>query len=175
MGVKKTLLIWMTSLSATFGTAANNPQFNCTTAMTTAATAQTPTEEKRVDFKPGVEEELRSTATKMVWKLGIHLQFGLAKQIIGMEDVLYYGLPVPIWNRIVTALNDSGQRAKIVSALINVVNGALSDDDKKVDQCKAAINGWQSDPLSFAKFLGDAVGMDFISTPKTSQSVNQPK
>jgi hypothetical protein len=169
MSAKKTLVAWMIGLSSVFGTAATaSPLPNKTTAEAATA-AQAPTEEKRVDFKPGVEDELRSTAAKMVWKLGIHLQFSLASQILGMEDVLYYGLPVPVWNRIITALNDDGKRAKILQALTGVVNGALSDDDAKVKKCKDNINGWQKDPLSFAKFLGDAIGDDFINAPQTQQ------
>jgi hypothetical protein len=175
MGIKKTLLIWATSLSTAFGAAAGNPQtgkspFSAATEMATKTT-----EEKRVDFKPGVEKELRNSAAAMVIKLGLHLQFKLAKQMMGMEDVLYYGLPVPVWNRIVTALNDNGDRAKIVQALTNVVSGALSDDKGQVKKCKEIINSWQTNPLGFAKFLGDATGKDFVNPPQTTQPTNQPK
>jgi hypothetical protein len=176
MGAKKTLVIWMTSLCTIFGGAASGTaqtgKLKFDDAM--AVTVTTP-EEKRVDFKPGVEAELRATAKAMFFKLVGHLQLGLAYQIMGMEDVLYYGLPVPVWNRIITALNDDGKRAKIVQALKDVVNGALSDDAKQVKKCKASINGWQADPLSFAKFLGDATGEDFINAPQTQQFQNKPQ
>ena len=185
MGAKKTLLIWMTSLCTVFGASAASPQQagklqldGTTTSITTAPnhTLLQEAPEKRVEFKPGVEEGLRSTATTMVIKLALDLKFGLAKQIIGMEDILYYGLPVPVWNRIVTALNDEQKCAQIIQALKDVVNGAISGDEKTAKKNKDLINGWEKEPISFAKFLGDAVDMDFINPPKTTPAPqNQPK
>ena len=184
MGAKKTLIIWMTSLCTVFGTAAVYPQpdklqFNDTmTSITTAAGRELPQtpEEKRVEFKPGVEEGLRSAAVKMVWKLGINFHFELAMQITKMENILYYGLPIPVWNRIITALNDEQKRAEILKALKKVVEDVIGDDDALAKKNRDLIDGWEKKPLGFAKFLGDAVDMDFINPPKTTPTQqNQPQ
>jgi hypothetical protein len=171
MGAKKTLVAWMIGLSSVFSSAAaysqqsTKPRPNAPLAVATFA--QTPAEEKRVDFKPGVEEDLRAIAAKSIWRLAIRGEFALVKQIWGMEDVLYYGLPIPVWNRIVTSLNDPNDRKKIVAALDQIVTDAISSDKKVAQKARSNINGWEKDPLSFAKFLGDAVGKDFINAPKT--------
>ncbi len=170
MSAKKTLLIWMTSLGSVFASAAQDNRGHAQTlsAINTynAALAPQKQDEKRIDFAPGVESDLRAIAAKSIWRLSLRGEFSLVKQIWGMEDVLYYGLPIPVWNRIVTSLNDAGDRDKIIKALDNIVTNSISKDKKVAKQARDDINSWEKDPLSFARFLGGAVGKDFVQDTK---------
>ncbi|MCE9508519.1 MAG: hypothetical protein K8R48_09460, partial [Alphaproteobacteria bacterium] len=170
---------WMIGLSSVFGSAAAYPQQSPKSQpyapLAVATFAQTPAEEKRVDFQPGVEEDLRAIAAKSIWRLAIRGEFSLVKQIWGMEDVLYYGLPIPVWNRIVTSLNDPTDRKTIVAALDQIVTDAISSNKKVAQKARKSINGWEKDPLSFAKFLGDSVGKDFVNAPQTQQFQIRPQ
>ena len=178
MSAKNTLVIWITNLCTLFGAATAYSQSDkqcATTAITVSTDKKLPqVSEKKVEFMPGVEKELRSAIQTIVIELVCHCKFGLAKQITGIGDMLK--LPVPVRNRIVTAFNEKQKREKIIKAIQDVVHGAISNDEKEAQMNKDLINGWENKPINFARFLGNAVGVDFINPPETLQiQQNQPQ
>lgn len=168
MDMRKTLVIWMTGLSSLFASAAQAaPSADAARPLIETSTS------KRVQLKPEVEKQLRSTATRMVLKLTACGQIALAQQVKDLEQILYKGLSVEAWNNIATCLNDDKTaRTKIITALTNVLNDGTSFNKKRIAKCYATLYGWKKDPNSFAKFMGDAAGKDFLNTPAQGKAAS---
>lgn len=167
MRAKDALLICLTSLSSVFGMAAapaqaqEAPQQDPITA---TYTPPAPTE-TRLPFNRGVQSELRNTAVKVLWKLSTHGEWELSKKIWALSDIIYDKLPVPVYNRLVTALNNDTDRAKIVKALIGLANGVIGSDKAAAEKCRESIRLWSQDPLGFARYISGVIGKDIVQAP----------
>ncbi len=166
MHAKNALLICLTTLSSVFGAAALPPKSPERALAVTETYTPLVTNDGRLPFKPGVEDELQSTAVKMLWKLGTHGEWTMTKQIWALQDIIYYKTPLPVYNRLVTALNDDADRKKIVGALVALANGVLNDDKVVSQKCRDSIKSWSADPLNFARYVSGVIGKDIVSEPK---------